>query len=282
MESQLTLAGMSGVRQIPMSAFSAIRYNDSYGAISRIDEKRVITLSSNVLNEYNATEINREIAAALPRFTVPDGVTVEITGEQEDQQEAVEFLTLAFGIAIFIILFILITQFNSIMRMVIILSEVIFSISGVLLGFSLSGMPISVIMTGMGIIALAGIVIRNGILLVEFTDVLKGRGMPTREAIIQAGKTRIIPVLLTAAATILGLVPLAISLNIDLVSLVSSFNPHIHFGGDTGAFFGPMAWSIIFGLSFATFLTLIMIPVMYFIGYSSSIFTERRVRKFKL
>ncbi|MDD4032900.1 MAG: efflux RND transporter permease subunit, partial [Bacteroidales bacterium] len=282
MESQLTLAGMSGVRQIPMSAFSTIRYNDSYGAISRIDEKRVITLSSNVLNEYNATEINREIAAALPRFTMPDGVTVQITGEQEDQQEAVEFLSLAFGIAIFIILFILITQFNSIMRMVIILSEVIFSISGVLLGFSLFRMPISVIMTGMGIIALAGIVIRNGILLVEFTDVLKGRGMSTREAIIQAGKTRIIPVLLTAAATILGLVPLAISLNIDLVSLVSSFNPHIHFGGDTGAFFGPMAWSIIFGLSFATFLTLIMIPVMYFIGYSSSIFTERRVRKFKL
>jgi multidrug efflux pump subunit AcrB len=138
------------------------------------------------------------------------------------------------------------------------------------------GMTISIIMTGMGIVALAGIVVRNGILLVEFTDVLKKDGLKTRQAIIEAGKTRITPVVLTAAATILGLIPLAIGMNINFATLIRDFNPHLHFGGDNVMFFGPLSWTIIFGLSFATFLTLILIPAMYYVIYSRNIMKQRR------
>jgi multidrug efflux pump subunit AcrB len=127
-------------------------------------------------------------------------------------------------------------------------------------------MTISVVMTGVGVIALAGIVVRNGILLVEFTDLLLEQGMEQRAAIIEAGKTRMTPVILTASATILGLIPLAVGFNIDFVSLFSHFEPHIHFGGDNVAFWGPLSWTMIFGLSFATFLTLILVPVMLFLS----------------
>jgi multidrug efflux pump subunit AcrB len=130
-------------------------------------------------------------------------------------------------------------------------------------------------MTGLGIVALAGIVVRNGILLVEFADVLKERGYRTREAVIQAGKIRITPVLLTASAAILGLIPLAVGLTLNFQTLFTSFAPQIQFGGDNVMFFGPLAWSIIFGLLFATFLTLIMIPVMYFMAYGMKIKSKR-------
>ena len=136
-------------------------------------------------------------------------------------------------------------------------------------------------MTGMGMVALAGIVVRNGILLVEFTDVLIEKGYKPREAIIQAGKARITPVMLTATATILGLIPLAIGFNIDFVGLITSFQPHIHFGGDNVAFFGPLSWTIIFGLTFATFLTLVLIPAMYFIMYSGKINIQRKKQVLK-
>jgi multidrug efflux pump subunit AcrB len=148
----------------------------------------------------------------------------------------------------------------------IIFVEIFFSIIGVLLGLSIFNMTISVVMTGVGVIALAGIVVRNGILLVEFTDLLLEQGMESREAIIEAGKTRMTPVILTASATILGLIPLAVGLNIDFVSLFTHFDPHIHFGGDNVAFWGPLSWTMIFGLSFATFLTLILVPVMLFLS----------------
>jgi multidrug efflux pump subunit AcrB len=137
-------------------------------------------------------------------------------------------------------------------------------------------MTISIIMTGMGIVALAGIVVRNGILLVEFTDKLKEQGVKTREAIIQAGMTRITPVILTATATILGLIPLAIGMNINFATLLTDLNPHLHFGGDNVMFFGPLSWTIIFGLSFATFLTLVLIPVMYSVIYTRNIRRQRR------
>jgi multidrug efflux pump subunit AcrB len=140
----------------------------------------------------------------------------------------------------------------------------------------LFGMTISIIMTGMGIVALAGIVVRNGILLVEFTDVLKEKGMRTREAIVQGGLTRITPVVLTATATILGLIPLAIGMNINFETLLRDLNPQLHFGGDNVMFFGPLSWTIIFGLSFATFLTLVLIPVMYSVIYTRKINSQRR------
>jgi multidrug efflux pump subunit AcrB len=143
------------------------------------------------------------------------------------------------------------------------LVEIFFSIIGVLLGIAIFGMDVSIVMTGIGIVALAGIVVRNGILLVEFTDLLKEQGYDTFQAVIEAGRTRMTPVILTASATILGLIPLAVGLNIDFVTLFTELNPHIYFGGDSVAFWGPLSWTMIFGLSFATFLTLILVPAMY-------------------
>jgi len=148
----------------------------------------------------------------------------------------------------------------------IVLTEIFFSVIGVFLGYAITGMTIATIMLGVGVIGLAGIVIKNGILLIEFTDELRGRGMKTREAAIQAGKIRIIPVMLTAIATILGLLPLAVGFNIDFASFFQTWNPHIFFGGDSVVFWGPLSWTIIFGLIFAFFLTLVMVPSMYIIA----------------
>ena len=251
------------LKSIPLSSVATITYQNTYGGITRKDMKRVITLSSNLLSGYNSNEVNAKIRQALPRFNKPQNVEISLTGEQEDQAENMVFLGQAMLVSIFLVLFILVTQFNSLSKPFIILSEIVFSIIGVLLGFSIFGMDFSIIMTGMGIVALAGIVVRNGILLVEFTDRLKEEGVRTREAIIQAGKIRITPIVLTATATILGLVPLAIGFNINFSTLLTDFNPQLHIGGDTKDFFGPLAWTIIFGLSFATVLTLVFIPVMY-------------------
>ncbi len=165
-----------------------------------------------------------------------------------------------------IIIFILVIQFNSVSKPVIILTEIIFSVIGVLLGFAITGMEVSVVMTGIGIVGLAGIVVKNGILVIEFADELRTRGMKTREAVIQAGKTRIIPVLLTALAAILALIPLAVGFNIDFVKMFSELNPHIFFGGDNVTFWKPLSWTIIFGLAFAFFMTLIIVPSMYLIA----------------
>jgi multidrug efflux pump len=263
------------LRQIPLSVVARLDYVNSYGQINRLNLKRVITLSSNVLDGYNANQINAELRKSIPKFTKSPDIDIRQTGEQEDQKESLLFLSKAMILAIFLIMFILITQFNSMSKAVIIISEVLFSLIGVLLGYMIFGMTISIIMTGMGIVALAGIVVRNGILLVEFTDVLKEQGWKTRKAIIEAGKTRITPVILTATATILGLIPLAIGMNINFKTLLTDLNPHLHFGGDNVMFFGPLSWTIIFGLSFATFLTLVLIPVMYFVIYTRNIRRQR-------
>ena len=208
-------------------------------------------------------------------FPKKEGVQIGITGENEDMLEVMQFMGKAMLLALCMILFILITQFNSISKPLIILSEVVFSIIGVLLGFIIFRMDFSVVMSGMGIVALAGIVVRNGILLVEFTDVLKSRGLKTRDAIIQGGKTRITPVVLTATATILGLIPLAIGFNINFETLFTELNPHIYFGGDNVQFFGALASTIIFGLSFATVLTLVLVPSMYYIAYAAKVRVKR-------
>jgi multidrug efflux pump subunit AcrB len=265
--SKITYRDMnSGVlRQIPISSVASIQYKDTYGGIKRKNLKRVITLSSEVLSGYTANEVVTMINSALPGFNKPTGVEIKLTGEQEDQEETMIFLLKALMVAIGLIFFILITQFGSLSKSFIILSEVIFSVIGVLFGIAIFGMTISIIMTGLGIVALGGIVVRNGILIVEFSDELKTRGFKTRDAIIQAGKTRITPVVLTATASMLGLVPLAVGMNINFITLFTELNPHLYFGGDNVAFWGPLAWTIIFGLSFATFLTLVFVPAMLLI-----------------
>ena len=264
------------LRQIPLSSVAKIDYVDSYGGIKRQNLKRIITLSSGVLTGYTANEIVAQVKKIAADYPVHEGVSIKLTGEQEDQAETSAFLGKAMLIAIGLIFFILITQFNSISKTIIILSEVIFSVIGVLLGIVIFNMSISIIMTGLGIVALGGIVVRNGILIVEFIDTLKERGMKTREAIIQAGLTRITPVILTATATILGLVPLAIGFNLNFATMFTQLNPQIHIGGDNVMFWGPLSWTIIFGLSFATFLTLIFVPGMYIIAYEMKIRLARR------
>jgi multidrug efflux pump len=264
------------LRQIPLSSVATIDYVDSYGGIKRQNLKRIITLSSGVMTGYTANEIVAQINKLAADYPLHDGVQIKLTGEQEDQAETSAFLGKAMLIAIGLIFFILITQFNSMSKTLIILSEVIFSVIGVLLGIVIFNMSISIIMTGLGIVALGGIVVRNGILIVEFIDTLKERGLKTREAIVQAGLTRITPVILTATATILGLVPLAVGFNLNFVTMFTQLNPQIHIGGDNVMFWGPLSWTIIFGLSFATFLTLLFVPAMYIIAYEMKIRLKRR------
>lgn len=262
----MNMGGM--IRQVPLSSLAKVKYSNTFGGIKRKNQKRLVTITSNVLSGYNANEIVGKIKKAVNHYPLPSSVQVNMTGEQEKQAETGAFLGKALLISFGLIFLILVTQFNSISKPIIIFTEIIFSIIGVLLGLSIFKMSISVVMTGVGIIALAGIVVRNGILLVEFTDLLMEQGMEMRAAIIEAGKTRMTPVILTASATILGLIPLAVGLNIDFVALFSELNPHIHFGGDNVAFWGPLSWTMIFGLSFATFLTLILVPVMLLLSNS--------------
>ncbi|MFN3444176.1 MAG: efflux RND transporter permease subunit [Bacteroidia bacterium] len=254
------------IRQIPLSSVASVKYGNTFGGIKRLDDQPMVTLSSNVLNGYNANDIVGKMAKAIKRYNFPSGVVAKMGGEQEEQAETGAFLGTALLISFGLIFLILVTQFNSISKPIIILSEILLSLIGVFLGFTIFNMEISVMMTGVGIIALAGIVVRNGILLVEFTEILIKDGVPLREAIIDAGRTRMTPVLLTATATMLGLVPLAVGLNIDFASLLSTGNPKIFFGGDSVAFWGPLSWTMIFGLAFATFLTLILVPVMLYLS----------------
>ncbi|WP_046243960.1 efflux RND transporter permease subunit [Hymenobacter terrenus] len=263
----LTFRDATGsVRQVPISSVADVTYSTTYGGIKRKDVKRVITISSNVLNGFTGPDVVANIRRALQSFPTPPGYTIKMGGAEEDQKETSDFLPMAGLGALGLIFLILVTQFNSFSKPLIILSEVIFSIIGVLLGLAITGMNISIVMTGVGIIALAGIVVKNGILLVEFTDMLRSQGMPMREAIILAGRTRLNPVILTATAAILGLIPLAIGLNIDFYELFNSGHPHFFIGGESVTFWGPLAWTIIFGLSFATLVTLVVVPVMYLLS----------------
>jgi multidrug efflux pump subunit AcrB len=257
------------VKNIPISSLVKVEPTSTLGSIKRKDQKRLIQLSSNVLMDkgYSPTTVNAAIAQYISNFKgISEGVTVKQTGENEQQLETVAFLGKALVIALMLILFTLVLQFNSISKSVIILTEIVFSIIGVFLGFSIFGMKISGVMTGLGIVGLAGIVVKNGILVIEFADELRARGYKTREAVIQAGKTRIIPVMLTALAAILGFIPIAVGFNINFVTLFSELNPHIFFGGDNVAFWKPLSWTLIFGLIFAFFMTLFIVPAMYLIA----------------
>jgi multidrug efflux pump subunit AcrB len=247
------------VKHVPISSLVKVDYTSTLGSVKRKNQKRVITLRSNVLMDVTTpTAVNQVLASHIENFKQkPENVTIKQTGEGEQQKETGDFL---------IILFTLVIQFNSVSKPVIILTEIIFSVIGVLLGFAITKMEVSVLMTGLGIVGLAGIVVKNGILVIEFTDELRARGMKTREALIQAGKTRIIPVLLTAMAAILGLIPLAVGFNINFVKLFSELDPHIFFGGDNAVFWKPLSWTIIFGLAFAFFMTLLILPAMYLIA----------------
>lgn len=260
--------GNNGTSRIPISSFAHVTNRTSYGGVTRLDNKRVITLFSNVLFGYNANEIIRQISRQLPRFELKDGYAIKFTGEQDFQAEVGSFMVKAFFIATALILIILVGQFNSISKPLIIILQIVLSLTGVFLGFAIFGMDISVIMTGMGIIAVAGIVVKNAIIIVDYTDKLIDSGMEKVEAIVRAGATRLTPVLLTALSTILGLFPLAIGININFITLFTELRPQIYFGGDSPVFWNPLVMTIIFGLSFATVLTLVVVPAMYKLIYA--------------
>lgn len=252
-------------RQVPISSLATIRYTTTYTGINRKNFNRVVTLSSNVLEGYNANNIVLEIGNLIKNMDLPEGIEVKMAGQQEDQAETANFLGVAFLGALALMFMILVTQFNSATKPFIIFSTVLFSLIGIFLGFAITHMPFSIAITGVGVFALAGIVIRNGILLLEFADVLEARGKHFEEAVIEAGTTRITPVFLTAICAILGLIPLAIGFNFNFAKLFSELDPNFFLGGDNVAFWGPLAWSIIYGLIVATFLTLLVVPCMLII-----------------
>jgi multidrug efflux pump subunit AcrB len=255
------------VKSIPISAVATVDYTNTTGGVKRKNVKRTIQLQSNVVDPTMVGPINAQLAVKLEDFKskvkIPPDVNLKLSGQSEQEKETQTFLITAFGIAIGLIFLILVLQFNSLSKPLIVITEIFFSVIGVLLGYAITGMTIATIMLLVGIVGLAGIVIKNGILIIEFTDELRGRGMRTREAAIQAGRIRIIPVLLTAVATILGLLPLAVGFNIDFQGLFTHLRPNIFFGGDSVVFWGPLSWTIIFGLIFSFFLTLVMVPSMY-------------------
>jgi multidrug efflux pump subunit AcrB len=267
------------ISQVPMSSVVTAEKKITFSAVKRRDLLRVISLQSNVLNDANATEVVESIKASLSSYEMPSGINWKFTGEQEEMAKNMKFLTNALLIAIGLIYLIIVSQFNKVSSPIIIVLSVLFSIIGVLFGLVIFKMDFVVIMTMIGIISLAGIVVNNAIVLIDYTDLIRIRkrlelGMAddqrlpmeeTVKAIIAGGKIRLRPVLLTAITTILGLIPLAMGINIDFFSLVTDFNPQFFMGGDNVIFWGPMSWTIIFGLTFATFLTLVIVPVMYLI-----------------
>lgn len=272
MNMRITFMDMNTMRvkSIPVSAVATVDYTNTTGAVKRKNVKRTIQLQSNVLDPTMVAKINTDLQLKIDEFkektNIPVDVNIKLSGQSEQELETQKFLGSALLIALGIIFLILVLQFNSLSKPFIVITEIFFSVIGVILGYAITGMTISTIMMGVGIVGLAGIVIKNGILLIEFTDELRSRGIRTRAAAIQAGKIRIIPVLLTAVATILGLLPLAVGFNIDFISLFQYLEPHIFFGGDSVVFWGPLSWTLIFGLIFAFFLTLMMVPSMYLIA----------------
>jgi multidrug efflux pump subunit AcrB len=261
------------ISQVPISSVANAELSSTYGSIKRKDMKRQITISSNVLGNYNATVINEQIKKVLADFEMPVGYSYKFGGEQEDQAKEMAFLSNALILAVFIIFLIIVAQFNKLTSPLIIMTSVLFSTIGVFLGLLIFQMEFVIIMTMVGIISLAGIVVNNAIVLLDFVELKKRRKREqlgvdltideVREAIIEAGKTRLRPVLLTAITTVLGLIPLAVGINIDFLNLFGSYNPDFYLGGDSVIFWGPLSWTIIFGLIFATFLTLVVVPVMY-------------------
>jgi multidrug efflux pump subunit AcrB len=267
-------------REVPISAVANIQYGSTYGSVKRKDSEKAITMFSNVLDGYNPTEVNKQIQDLMENYAVPEGVTVKYTGEQEEQAKSMAFLVNALLIAISLIFLIIVAQFNSVISPFIIMTSVLLSTIGVFLGLVIFNMDFVVIMTGIGIISLAGVVVNNAIVLIDYTDLVRVRkrlekGIQPGEfleyndllaSIVEAGKTRLRPVLLTAITTVLGLIPLAIGMNINFSTLLSDFDPQFYVGGDNAAFWGPMAWTVIFGLTFATVITLVIVPVMYLLS----------------
>ena len=286
----ITLSGPNGTVQVPMSAFAKMQEAFTFNKIKRKDNTRTIMVYSNVLKNYNANEIVGKIRESLKNYKTPDGITYSFGGEQEEQAKNMNFLLFALFLAMASVTAIIVYQFNSLSKTLIIMTTIMLSFAGVFLGLAITGMDFVILMTMMGIISLAGVVVKNGIVLMDFfvlklDEKVAEKGVEThddleieevKEIIIESGKERLRPVLLTATTAVLGLIPLAIGLNFDIASFLTTLNPHISLGGDNVAFWGPLAWTIIYGLTFATFLTLIIVPVMFYMISKRKINSRRK------
>lgn len=279
------------IMQVPISAVARVEYGNTYNKVNRLNLKKVITLWSNIIQGYNPNEVIDSLRERMSSFQMPEGYSYAFTGQQQEQEETSAFLFKALLIALSLITLILVTQFNSFVKPMIIMFTVVLSTIGVFLGLGTFRMEFVILMTGVGIISLAGVVVNNAIVLIDYTNYLKsqakrrlgleeGDELPleeARECIVEAGRTRMRPVLLTAITTILGLLPMAVGFNLNFITLLSRFDPQIFFGGDNAQFWGPMSWTVIFGLTFATILTLIMVPTLYYIGNRVKVrWAERR------
>ena len=281
MNQKITFRNQSSgrIKQVPISAVATTENNSSFNAVKRIDMDRVVTVYSNVLSGYNATDVNAKIRAFIEDFKIPKGLEISFTGEQEKQAEEMAFLSKALLIAVLLIFLILVAQFNSASTPIIISISVVLSLIGVLFGLLIFRMDFVILMTMIGIISLAGIVVNNAIVLIDYINLTikrKHRALnldasekltspQLLECVVEGGKTRLRPVLLTAITTILGLLPLALGININFKTLVTELNPNFYIGGENVAFWGPMGWAIIYGLTFATFLTLVVVPILYYL-----------------
>ncbi len=269
------------IKEIPVSAVTKQKNNSGFSAIKHKDVKRVVTLYSALSPGYtDAGAIVNQIQAVMESFSEkPVGVKFDYTGQIEEQNKQMTFLMGAFFTGLGLIFLILIFQFNSVSKPGIIMLAIFLSLIGVFGGLIITGKPFVIMMTMMGIISLAGIVVNNGVVLLDYTELLIDRKkaelnldeesyLDTQnlfDSIVKAGKARLRPVLLTAITTILGLIPLATGFNINFYTLFSEFNPHIYFGGDNVIFWGPLAWTVIYGLFIATFLTLIVVPILFYL-----------------
>jgi multidrug efflux pump len=277
------------IREIPVSALIRKEKKNSFNAIKHRSLTRVVTLYSSVLAGYNANAVVDQVKGALTNYALSDGDSFKFSGEIEEQEKNMTFLSNALATALGLILLLLVFQFNSISKPLIILLSIFLSFTGVFLGLIAFQMPFVILMTMMGIIALAGIVVNNGVVLLDYTQLLIDRKSSSEklaegemlakniatEAIVEGGTARLRPVILTAITTVLGLIPLAIGLNIDFFSLFSEWDPKIYIGGDNVIFWGPLAWTVIFGLTFATFLTLVIVPSTFSIVYSIKLWFKR-------
>ena len=277
----LTVMAEGGV-QVPLSSVATWSVEEGYGSIRRKDQTRMATIT---LRRGGRVQLQRRARRGADRRCtnsrrrLPPGYTVRYTGQSEDQAEAQAFLGGAFLTALLLICFILISQFNSLVKPLIIMTSVIMSTVGVLMGLMIFQMPFGIIMSGVGLISLAGIVVNNAIILIDYIDILRDRdGMSRREALVQGGKTRFRPVILTATTTALGLVPLAVGLNFDFLGLYSRLDADIFWGGEQAAWWGPMAVAVIVGILFATFLTLVLVPVLYSLVDDVAKFFDRHFR----
>lgn len=258
--SSLTMVNLQG-QPVPFSAVATLEQGAGLGVVRRIDRKRTVTVSSEVENRPGPEVLN-DVKLALDDFTLPPGYTMSFTGENEDMEETESFLGRAFVIAVFLIALVLVSQFNSLLQPFIILTSVLLSLAGVFLGLYIYNMSFGILMTGIGCISLAGVVVNNAIVLLDFINQRRAEGVATNEAIVQAGITRFRPVMLTAVTTVLGLVPMAQGISFDF------FKWKWVMGGESSEWWGPMAVAVMFGLSFATLLTLIVVPVLYSLLYA--------------